>query len=180
MARSPAPPGAGWELGHLPGCDLPPQAMAELITLGTTSPWVDGGPAACSASPLQLLGVPAPAALPAPGLCRSTGVVSPPLQCVLTGRWINDLGSNMTIGPLNGKGEFAGSYHTAVTATTNEIQVSPLQGSQQRTNQRSQPTFGFTVNWSFSGASPFPASLQCPQSSPALHCDVPRPPLLSL
>ncbi|NXN69657.1 AVID protein, partial [Himantopus himantopus] len=70
--------------------------------------------------------------------------------CVLTGRWINDLGSNMTIGALNGKGEFTGSYHTAVTATTNEIQLSPLQGSQHRINQKSQPTFGFTVNWSFS------------------------------
>ncbi|NWS73856.1 AVID protein, partial [Crotophaga sulcirostris] len=55
---------------------------------------------------------------------------SPLLQCVLTGRWVNDLGSNMTIGALNGKSEFSGSYHTAVTATTNEIQVSPLQGSQ--------------------------------------------------
>ncbi|XP_074788257.1 avidin-like [Athene noctua] len=71
-------------------------------------------------------------------------------KCMLTGRWINDLGSNMTIGDLNRKGEFAGSYHTAVTATTNEIQVSPLQGSQHRTNQKSQPTFGFTVNWKFS------------------------------
>ncbi|NXA30633.1 AVID protein, partial [Ibidorhyncha struthersii] len=54
---------------------------------------------------------------------------SPLLQCVLTGRWINDLGSNMTIGALNGKGEFTGSYHTAVTATMNEIQLSPLQVS---------------------------------------------------
>ncbi|XP_032860961.1 avidin-like [Tyto alba] len=71
-------------------------------------------------------------------------------KCVLTGKWVNDLGSNMTIGALNGKGEFAGSYHTAVTATMNEIQVSPLQGSQHNTNQKSQPTFGFTVNWSFS------------------------------
>ncbi|NWW97242.1 AVID protein, partial [Rhynochetos jubatus] len=50
--------------------------------------------------------------------------------CVLTGRWSNDLGSNMTIAAVNGRGEFSGSYHTAVTATTNEIQVSPLQGSQ--------------------------------------------------
>uniref|UniRef100_A0A8C8AP26 Uncharacterized protein n=1 Tax=Otus sunia TaxID=257818 RepID=A0A8C8AP26_9STRI len=70
----------------------------------------------------------------------------------------------MTIGDLNRKGEFAGSYHTAVTATTNEIQVSPLQGSQHHTNQKSQPTFGFTVNWKFSGASPFAAFLLCPQT----------------
>ncbi|XP_010568164.1 PREDICTED: avidin-like [Haliaeetus leucocephalus] len=71
-------------------------------------------------------------------------------KCVLTGRWMNELGSNMTITAVNGKGEFSGFYHTAVTATMNEIQVSPLQGSQHRTNQKSQPTFGFTVNWSFS------------------------------
>ncbi|CAN0342377.1 unnamed protein product [Bubo scandiacus] len=74
----------------------------------------------------------------------------PERKCMLTGRWINDLGSNMTIGDLNRKGEFAGSYHTAVTATMNDIQVSPLQGSQHHTNQKSQPTFGFTVNWKFS------------------------------
>ncbi|KAF1555425.1 Avidin, partial [Eudyptes schlegeli] len=94
--------------------------------------------------------VPTPAALPVPGLCCSTNTESPPLQCVLTGRWMNDLGSNMTIGAVNGEGNFAGSYHTAVTATTNEIRKSPLQGSQHHINQKSQPTFGFTVNWSFS------------------------------
>ncbi|NXK18873.1 AVID protein, partial [Arenaria interpres] len=81
-------------------------------------------------------------ALLAPGLCMR--------KCVLTGRWVNDLGSNMTIGAINGKGEFSGSYHTAVTSTTNEIQLSPLQGSQHRINQKSQPTFGFTVKWTFS------------------------------
>ncbi|KAI1240204.1 hypothetical protein IHE44_0011660 [Lamprotornis superbus] len=72
-------------------------------------------------------------------------------KCALTGRWVNDLGSNMTIEPVNANGDFAGSYHTAVTATTNEIKVSPLQGSMQKgPNQKGQPTFGFTVNWSFS------------------------------
>ncbi|NXJ71684.1 AVID protein, partial [Rostratula benghalensis] len=81
-------------------------------------------------------------ALVAPGLCAR--------KCVLTGRWINDLGSNMTIGAMNAKGEFSGSYHTAVSATSNTIQLSPLQGSQHRTNQNSQPTFGFTVKWTFS------------------------------
>ncbi|NXB82923.1 AVID protein, partial [Donacobius atricapilla] len=50
--------------------------------------------------------------------------------CLLTGRWVNDLGSNMTITTVNANGDFAGSYHTAVTATSNEIKVSPLQGSQ--------------------------------------------------
>ncbi|KAM6226400.1 avidin-like [Spheniscus humboldti] len=86
-------------------------------------------------------------------LVLSLALVVPTLsarKCVLTGRWMNDLGSNMTIGAVNGEGNFAGSYHTAVTATTNEIQVSPLQGSQHHTNQKSQPTFGFTVNWNFS------------------------------
>ncbi|NXH14976.1 AVID protein, partial [Bucco capensis] len=86
-------------------------------------------------------------------LVLSLALVAPGLsvrKCVLTGHWTNDLGSNMTIGPVNGKGDFAGSYHTAVTYTTNKIQLSPLQGSQHRTNQKSQPTFGFTVNWSFS------------------------------
>ncbi|XP_065513077.1 avidin-like [Caloenas nicobarica] len=88
-------------------------------------------------------------------LVLSLALVAPSFsakKCVLTGRWINDLGSNMTIGAVNGRGDFAGSYHTAVTATTNKIRVSPLQGSQHNTNQNSQPTFGFTVNWSFSDA----------------------------
>ncbi|NXA93081.1 AVID protein, partial [Melanocharis versteri] len=72
-------------------------------------------------------------------------------KCNLTGRWVNDLGSNMTITTVNANGVFAGSYHTAVTATSNEIKVSPLQGAQQRgPNQKGQPTFGFTVHWTFS------------------------------
>ncbi|KFW11491.1 PREDICTED: avidin-like [Fulmarus glacialis] len=86
-------------------------------------------------------------------LMLSLALVAPSLsagKCVLTGSWVNDLGSNMTIGAVNGKGNFVGTYHTAVTATTNDIQESPLHGSQNVTNQKSQPTFGFTVNWSFS------------------------------
>ncbi|KAM8985330.1 avidin-like isoform 1-T1 [Guaruba guarouba] len=86
-------------------------------------------------------------------LVLSLAVVAPVLstkKCVLTGRWVNDLGSNMTIMAVNEKGEFLGSYHTAVTATSNEIKVSPLQGSQHQTDKNSQATFGFTVNWSFS------------------------------
>ncbi|NWX92671.1 AVID protein, partial [Nothoprocta ornata] len=71
-------------------------------------------------------------------------------QCVLTGFWINNLGSNMTIDSVSDKGEFSGLYHTAVTATSNEIKISPLQGSQHPKNEVNQPTFGFTVNWSFS------------------------------
>ncbi|NXG61994.1 AVID protein, partial [Hemiprocne comata] len=72
------------------------------------------------------------------------------VTCVLTGVWVNDLGSNMTIGAVNGKGEFTGTYYTAVTATNNEIRESRLQGSQHLSNQKSQPTFGFTVHWNFS------------------------------
>ncbi|XP_015470767.1 avidin-like [Parus major] len=72
-------------------------------------------------------------------------------KCSLTGRWVNDLGSNMTITTVNANGDFAGSYHTAVTATSNEIKLSPLKGTLQKSsNQKGQPTFGFTVNWSFS------------------------------
>ncbi|NWW32065.1 AVID protein, partial [Panurus biarmicus] len=72
-------------------------------------------------------------------------------KCYLSGTWVNDLGSNMTIRAVNANGVFAGSYHTAVSATSNEIKVSPLQGAQQKgPNQKGQPTFGFTVNWSFS------------------------------
>ncbi|NXE95866.1 AVID protein, partial [Menura novaehollandiae] len=74
----------------------------------------------------------------------------PAKKCTLTGRWINDLGSTMTISTLNANGDFSGSYLTAVTATANKIQESPLQGSLQHPNQKGQPTFGFTVNWKFS------------------------------
>ncbi|NXV24705.1 AVID protein, partial [Cepphus grylle] len=95
---------------------------------------------------------PAPATLPALRLHCDTSAESSLLQCVLTGRWISDLGSNMTIVSMNRKGDFTRSYHTVVMASTNEIQVSLLQGSQHCMNQKSQPTFGFTINWSFSDA----------------------------
>ncbi|XP_003213438.2 avidin [Meleagris gallopavo] len=71
-------------------------------------------------------------------------------KCLLTGKWINDLGSNMTIGAVNNRGEFSGTYHTAVTATSNDIKESPLYGTQNNINKKTQPTFGFTVNWKFS------------------------------
>ncbi|NWR37621.1 AVID protein, partial [Tachuris rubrigastra] len=73
-----------------------------------------------------------------------------PRRCKLTGHWVNDLGSKMKISTVNQDGGFSGSYLTAVTATNNEIKESPLQGSLQRSNAKGQPTFGFTVNWSFS------------------------------
>nr|2CAM_A Chain A, AVIDIN [Gallus gallus]2CAM_B Chain B, AVIDIN [Gallus gallus] len=71
-------------------------------------------------------------------------------ECSLTGEWTNDLGSNMTIGAVNSDGEFTGTYITAVTATSNEIKESPLHGTENTINKRTQPTFGFTVNWKFS------------------------------
>ncbi|XP_068781385.1 avidin-like [Struthio camelus] len=71
-------------------------------------------------------------------------------KCVLTGSWINELGSNMTISSMSKNGNFSGLYYTAVTATKEKIKVSPLQGSQHHKNEQNQPTFGFTVNWSFS------------------------------
>ncbi|KAK2537220.1 avidin [Columba livia] len=83
-------------------------------------------------------------------------------ECVLTGEWVNDLGSNMTIGPVNTEGKFDGSYLTAVKKAPGKIHISPLAGYQHATNIWRQPTFGFTVNWNFTGASPSPASLQTP------------------
>uniref|UniRef100_A0A8C3L6B4 Avidin n=1 Tax=Chrysolophus pictus TaxID=9089 RepID=A0A8C3L6B4_CHRPC len=71
-------------------------------------------------------------------------------KCLLTGKWTNDLGSNMTIGAVNNRGEFSGTYHTAVTSTSNDIKLSPLYGTQNNINKKTQPTFGFTVNWKFS------------------------------
>ncbi|XP_026721630.1 avidin-like [Athene cunicularia] len=62
-------------------------------------------------------------------------------KCVLTGQWKNDLGSNMTIGELQGNGAFSGTYLMAISMSLKKIL-----GSQQHTNQ---PTFGFTVNWTF-------------------------------
>ncbi|NXI42142.1 AVID protein, partial [Galbula dea] len=81
-------------------------------------------------------------ALLAPGLSAR--------KCMLTGHWTNDLGSNMTIWYVDEKGDFAGTYNTSVTATKSKIKPSPLLGSENLKNQDSHPTFGFTVNWSFS------------------------------
>ena len=92
------------------------------------------------------------------------------LQCSLTGKWTNNLGSIMTIRAVNSRGEFTGTYLTAVADNPGNITLSPLLGIQHK--RASQPTFGFTVNWKFSGAS-LPASLQCPCSSAVLLCDKP-------
>ncbi|NXN56469.1 AVID protein, partial [Rynchops niger] len=60
----------------------------------------------------------------------STNAESPPLPCVLSGCWINDLGSKMTTRAVNGKGNVTIFYYMAMMLTRNEIQLSPLQGSQ--------------------------------------------------
>uniref|UniRef100_A0A8C3FF46 Avidin n=1 Tax=Chrysemys picta bellii TaxID=8478 RepID=A0A8C3FF46_CHRPI len=70
-------------------------------------------------------------------------------KCILTGTWQNDLGSNMTISAVNEAGQFYGSYLTTVSAAEKPILVSPLNGS-QHIDDMGQPTFGFTVTWSFS------------------------------
>ncbi|KAK2537223.1 hypothetical protein Q9966_005927 [Columba livia] len=72
-------------------------------------------------------------------------------KCELTGKWINDLGSNMTIGPVDKEGKFNGSYLTAVKDTPGNIRRSPLVGFQHNPNTCSKNvTFGFTINWNFS------------------------------
>ncbi|NXM76582.1 AVR4 protein, partial [Serilophus lunatus] len=68
-------------------------------------------------------------------------------KCNLVGQWKNDLGSNMTIRAVDEKGNFTGTYNTSVAFNPGKIKVSPLLGFQHLTDQ---PTFGFTVNWTFS------------------------------
>lgn len=86
----------------------------------------------------------------------------PPLQCVLAGTWVNELGSKMTISAADSAGQFSGSYLTAVTASNQPIRRSSLRGSQQLPSQRAQPTFGFTVQWLGSGEAG-PGCLPAPQ-----------------
>lgn len=83
-------------------------------------------------------------------LCCATTAEFFPLQCKLTGHWQNDLGSNMTIYEIKDNGDFTGKYLTKVSVSPLKIVESPLVGSQQLP-YLSQPTFGFTVHWSFSG-----------------------------
>ncbi|XP_018120333.1 avidin-like [Xenopus laevis] len=68
-------------------------------------------------------------------------------KCNLLGQWKNTLGSNMTIESVSQNGEFTGTYFTAVSLTNSTILKSPLTGYQKISEQ---PTFGFTVNWTFS------------------------------
>ncbi|NWV60627.1 AVID protein, partial [Malurus elegans] len=59
-----------------------------------------------------------------------TSAEFPHLQCILTGTWQNDLGSNMTIKIMDANGDFFGIYQTAVSATTRRIEDSAMLGSQ--------------------------------------------------
>ncbi|NWS08084.1 AVID protein, partial [Motacilla alba] len=70
-------------------------------------------------------------------------------KCSLTGQWRNDLGSNMTILEVKENGDFTGKYLTAVSASPLKIKESPILGSQRTTNEKKDPTFGFTVHWNF-------------------------------
>uniref|UniRef100_A0A8C0QKG9 Avidin n=1 Tax=Chelonoidis abingdonii TaxID=106734 RepID=A0A8C0QKG9_CHEAB len=88
-----------------------------------------------------------PQLLPPPLSTLCLGPHLLPFQCDLSGLWRNELDSLMEIDKVNDAGEFSGKYLTAVTATSNCIRSSPLKGAQHDTTQRSQPTFGFTVNW---------------------------------
>ncbi|XP_074425518.1 uncharacterized protein LOC141735929 isoform X3 [Larus michahellis] len=71
-------------------------------------------------------------------------------QCDLTGWWENELGSKMHVDAVDSQGNFTGEYHTAVSSAQKPIEPSPLLGS-QHLDEDGQCTFGFTVNWKFSG-----------------------------
>ncbi|KAM4642627.1 avidin-like isoform 1-T1 [Discoglossus pictus] len=70
-------------------------------------------------------------------------------KCLLSGSWENDLGSNMTISSVEANGYFTGSYLTSVSTNNNTIVESPIVGYQQTSDQ---PSFGFSVQWKFSGS----------------------------
>ncbi|XP_015682983.1 avidin-like [Protobothrops mucrosquamatus] len=70
----------------------------------------------------------------------------PAAKCSLIGKWVNDLNSTMEINNATNTGVLNGVYKTAVSASNNPIQPSPLVAVQHLGDQ---PVFGFTVNWSF-------------------------------
>ncbi|XP_069820742.1 avidin-like [Dendropsophus ebraccatus] len=78
--------------------------------------------------------------------CLSICAAAKPKECDLTGQWMNDLGSDITISDIKTNGAFSGTYLTAVSATNNFIRESPVTGYQQNNSS----TFGFTVKWTFS------------------------------
>lgn len=76
----------------------------------------------------------------------------------------------MTILATNTAGTFSGSYHTAVAATNKQILVSPLQGVQQHPSAKRHPTFGFTVQWQFSGMAVPVIPCSCWEGEPPSWC----------
>lgn len=76
----------------------------------------------------------------------------------------------MTILATNTAGAFSGSYHTAVSATNKQILVSPLQGVQQHPSAKRNPTFGFTVQWQFSGTAVTVIPCPCWEWNPLVWC----------
>ncbi|KYO27093.1 avidin-like [Alligator mississippiensis] len=97
-------------------------------------------------------------------LALAGATLSPALskKCSLIGQWRNDLGSEMDVMAVSSTGNFFGTYLTSVSSTDKPISVSPLHGSQQMGDQE-QPTFGFTVAWSFSVDNPL--APRCPNVS---------------
>ncbi|NWQ83912.1 AVID protein, partial [Columbina picui] len=69
-------------------------------------------------------------------------------QCDLQGLWMNEMDSNTTFSALAVARIWFVSYHTVV-ATKKQILL-PLQGAQNHSGDKGQPTFGFTVHWQFS------------------------------
>nr|XP_033793410.1 cyclic AMP-responsive element-binding protein 3-like isoform X2 [Geotrypetes seraphini] len=70
-------------------------------------------------------------------------------KCLLTGKWRNELGSNMTISQVDESGFFTGLYLTQVSLANKTIITSPLTGTQQLSDE---PTFGISVNWQFAAS----------------------------
>ncbi|XP_054843265.1 avidin-like [Eublepharis macularius] len=73
-------------------------------------------------------------------------------KCTIAGTWVNDLGSRVVFSAADNSGAFSGSYLTAVSASDNAIQESPLHGVQHDPGRRAQPTLGFVVHWTFSAS----------------------------
>ncbi|XP_054842580.1 avidin-like [Eublepharis macularius] len=71
-------------------------------------------------------------------------------QSPLTGTWQNDLGSVMVLDPPDSAGAFNGTYLTRVAAAHQRPRESPLYGALHLAGPSEQPTFGFTVRWTFS------------------------------
>ncbi|XP_071586518.1 uncharacterized protein [Heliangelus exortis] len=76
-------------------------------------------------------------------------------KCNLSGWWQNDLGSKMNLSTADSHGNFSGVYYTSVSSAQKPIEPSPLSGSQHLDEDGC--TFGFIVNWKFSGLATTPS-----------------------